>query len=103
MTKFFIKNFADYHKIRSSTHKYIELGCFPSKEGWGYNRYFGLFFKGRKPALNKVLKSLKRKVDFDTEIKHYRTGLDIGITEQELENEVKESLAGEPNGPDIYL
>ena len=103
--KFYIRHFDDYHDITSKTYKYMELGCFPTKEDYGYNRYFGLFYNGRKPSLSKVLKSLKRKVELDTcnhkEI-HYRTGEEIGITEQELEKEVKDALKQDANEPYIY-
>ena len=32
---FHIKHFDDYHEIRSKTFKSIELGCFPTKDGFG--------------------------------------------------------------------
>ena len=103
-SSFMIKHFDDYHEIRSKTHKYIELGCFPSKdEAYGYNRYFGLFFKGKQPSIKRVVSSILKKVQCDTETfhsTHYRTGLRIGISKEELIQEVKDSMSLGANGPD---
>jgi hypothetical protein len=90
MTNFTIRAFDDYHEIHSETQKTIELGCFPEK-GRGYCRYFGLFYKGRKPSVSAVIQRLKRRIDFG-DISHYRTGTDISITKEELEAEVKGAL-----------
>lgn len=101
---FMIRHFDDYHEIRSKTHRYIELGCWPVKnEDYGYNRYFGLFFKGRKPSATRVLAALKRKVDLDTPMHyatHYRTGERIGIDEATLKEEVYEVMKLTHDGPD---
>lgn len=91
---FHIKHFDDYHEIRSKTFKSIELGCFPTKDGFGYNRYFGLFFKGRKPSLQKVLSSLQKKIPLNTVSIHYRTKEEIPeVTLEDLEYEVKRALS----------
>ncbi len=102
---FKIKHFDDYHEIFSKTYKYLELGCFPAIEDYGYNRYFGLFFKGRKPSLDKVMRSLIKKVSLNTETKknvHYRTLEEIGITLKELKQEVKEALKIEAEEPYVW-
>jgi hypothetical protein len=61
--KFYIKSFDDYHDIIHPPKgwKSIELGCLP-QEGYSYWRYFGLFYKGRKPSLDKIWNNLKNKV-----------------------------------------
>lgn len=99
-SSFSIRHFNDYHEIYSNTLNTIELGCFPVEE-YGYCRYFGLFYKGRKPSLKKVMASIKKKVDFG-EVAHYRTGHDIGITLSDLEYEVKEALKSKPTTPKDY-
>lgn len=86
-SNFKIKHFDDYHSIYSDTYKTVELGCFPVEE-FGYSRYFGLFYKGRKPSLKKILSSLKKKVCYES-INHYITEYYIGITLEELEEEVR--------------
>jgi len=97
--KWKIQDFDDYHSIldrrtdKNGNDKpghAIELGCFPHPE-YGYNRYFGLFYAGRRPSLKKIMNSLKKKVDLEYS-EHYRTGEETTITEKELEHEVKESL-----------
>lgn len=103
--KWYIKHFDDYHSIRSKSYKYQELGCFPTKEDFGYNRYFGLFFKGKRPTLKKILKSLSRKVQFDNDEYqsiHYRTGKDIGITKDDFIYEISEAIKHDPNQPDDH-
>jgi hypothetical protein len=91
LNKFYIKHFNDYHDIESETYKCEELGCYPAKNfDGGYNRYFGLFWKGRKPSLKKVVASMLRKVDF-SENEHYFTGDDISITKADLISELKEN------------
>lgn len=102
--KFFIKHFDDYHEISSKTHKYLELGCFFVDE-YGYCRYFGLFYKGKRPSLSKIMNSLKRKVcikDKETNTCHYYTGEDVGLTFEDLLYEVKESLKQQANDPYPY-
>jgi len=104
-SNFYIKHFDDYHSITSKTYNYQELGCFPTKDGYGYCRYFGLFFKGRRPSFDKIMQSLLKKVSLDTESEketHYRTGEEIGLTLEDLEYEVKESLKEEAYEPYVY-
>lgn len=86
-----IKSFDDYHDIiPPKGYKSIELGCFPPKNHWCF-KYFGLFYKTRKPSVNKVFEELKKKVHFG-EFYHGRTNEEIGITEQELFEEVSKAL-----------
>lgn len=65
MRDFYVEHFADYHEIEG-THGYtaIELGCFPT-ENQQYNRYFGLFYKGRRPSLKVILEVLEGMVRID--------------------------------------
>lgn len=98
---FFIKHFDDYHEIRSKTHKYIELGCFPpKKDNPGYCRYFGLFWKGRKPSIAKVIASLKKKIDLSGENRHYFSNVDISINLKDLTEEVQSMMSDNGEGPD---
>ncbi len=103
---FYIRHFDDYHEIVSKTHKYLELGCFFIEE-YGYCRYFGLFFKGKKPSLSRVMNSLKKKVTIKNEkensyCSHYFSGKDVGHTYEELIHEVKESLKIQEEQPYAY-
>lgn len=90
--RFYIKSFDDYHEIESKTYNTIEFGCFPDKNHLSYNRYFGLFYKGKIPNFSKIINNLKNKIEFDKEIIHYYTGENIGITLKQLEQEIKEVL-----------
>jgi hypothetical protein len=90
--KFYIKIFPDYHDICDTKEfKSLELGCFPTKNGWCRN-YYGLFYKGGKPKFKDIKKTLFENIDFSKEIKHGITGKDISITEKMVEDEVRESL-----------
>jgi hypothetical protein len=81
----------DYHEIvPPKGWRAIELGCFPAK-GASYGRYFGLYYKEKRPAIASVITSVLRKVEFG-EVIHYRTGEDISMTKEEVVGEVKESL-----------
>jgi hypothetical protein len=92
-SKFTIKHFDDYHEIQSETQNCIELGCFPPKRtDYGYFRYFGLFYKGRKPSFNAVMEKMRRLV-YVGQYQHHRTGDEIGITAKDLENEVKHHMS----------
>lgn len=89
--RFYIKHYRDYHEIEAPEgYQAIELGCFPNDDA-GCCRYFGLYYKGRKPSLARVLNSLLKKVDLG-EFFHYRTDNDIGITKKDLIEEVKSNL-----------
>lgn len=90
MSKWYIKHFRDYHEIQSETFKTIELGCFPTPHH-GYTRYFGLFYKGRKPSVKNVYNRMLKKVAFGVR-QHHRTGQEIGIFKEDLLEEVKESM-----------
>jgi hypothetical protein len=85
--KWFVKHFADYHEIYSDKYKTIELGCFPVD---GCGRYFGLFYKGRKPSVSQIAKSVLGKVS--CEARHFRTGEDISVTKQEVIEEIKAAI-----------
>ena len=62
--KFVIKSFDDYHEIDFAQKgwKSCELGCFRPKSGYDYNRYFAVFWKGRKPTKDQINNSLKEKI-----------------------------------------
>jgi len=60
----FIKVCDDYHEIRGDDifndegdFSAIELGCYPHKH-CSCDMYFGLFFRGRKPSLDKIIKCM---------------------------------------------
>jgi hypothetical protein len=86
---FKILHFNDYHCIKSCTYKTIELGCFPAKNH-AYFRYFGLFYKGRKPSFDKVFNNIKKKIDMNrrNEYVDYTGNLGLKI----LKSEIKEAL-----------
>lgn len=86
----YVEHFDDYHEIESKTHKTLELGCFPV-EDYSYRRYFGLFYKGRRPAFDKVFKSVLKKAFTDYKVHGY-SGKDITCSPEELEQEVKEHM-----------
>jgi hypothetical protein len=90
--KFMVKHFDDYHDILHYDGEYnaIELGCFPVRE-YGYCRYFGLFYKGRKPLIRKVLDSVLRKVTL-RKLGHYRSGEDISYSRNEVLTEILRSM-----------
>lgn len=89
---FYIRVFSDYHEIQDTEKfKSIELGCFPSKGGWCRN-YFGLFYKGRKPKLERIRNSLCRKIDFDKNFCHGYTGENISVTKEMVFRKVQNAL-----------
>jgi hypothetical protein len=91
-TNFYIKHFDDYHEIRDNEYKSVELGCFPPKRGnYGYFRYFGLFYKGKRPSFETVFPEIKKLVYTGSFI-HYRTSEDITVTEKDLKRELKKVL-----------
>jgi hypothetical protein len=92
---FYIKHFNDYHQIQDDEYKSIELGCFPPKNGdYGYFRYFGLFYKGRKPSFKTVFSLMKERVYLGS-FYHYRgNNEDIGINENDLKTQLQKSLIG---------
>lgn len=89
-TRFLVRHFNDYSEIWSNTYKTVELGYFPVSE-YGCCRYFGLFYKGKKPSLLEVMKRINKKVVVGDFI-HYRTKENIGISPVELREEVKRAL-----------
>ena len=69
----YIHHFDDYHQIEPcfKGQKVIELGCYPTKS-YSYNRYFGIFYHGRKPKLELVLSKIEKMIDFkEFKINHY--------------------------------
>lgn len=90
MNKFSIRHFDDYHEIQSETQNAIELGCFPVPN-YGYCRYFGLFYTGRRPTITKVLPLVLKKVCLG-HYHHYRTDEEIGTNRKEVEREVRRAL-----------
>jgi len=89
-----IKTFNDYHEIKDTKHlKAIELGCFPSKEFYGYCVYFALFYNKnkKKPLFKDVEKLLFSKIDF-SECYHYRTNKNISVKKEDVSYEVKKIL-----------
>lgn len=78
---FQIKAHDDYHEIEPPKGwRAIELGCF-IPVGYGYARYFGLYYKGHRPRAELVMRSLKRTLYFDDD-----------QTLEVVEYEVKEAL-----------
>ena len=85
-----IKCYDDYHEIQDTkVCKSIELGCFPTKDGL-YAKYFGLYYNKKlpKPSFKEIKNSLYDKVQFGKFV-HYRTGKDIGVTEEYVEEQVR--------------
>ena len=85
-----MKHFADYHEIESSTHKCVELGCWPVKTA-GCSRYFGLFWTGKAPKRDKILKPVLAKAA-DQPIAHFRTGSKLEITKEQLQIELYDQI-----------
>lgn len=84
---FRIQEFDDYHGIKpQGDERAIELGCFPSKQA-PYATYFGLFYTGRRPGVDAVMKTLTPKVG-----DYYLTG--EKLLEDDLREEVKQALKG---------
>lgn len=90
--QWFVKHFNDYHDIQSETYKTLELGCFPVKD-YGYCRYFGLFYKGKMPSIDKVLERVWRYVE-KGEVRHYYTGQDISFDKNQVRNEIYDAIKG---------
>ena len=88
-----VKHFDDYHEIQSDSYNVIELGCFPGAE-YGYCRYFGLFYSGKRPSLPVIIESVLSKVTLG-EFRHYRTGEDIGYEEETVIKKIKDAMKGE--------
>ena len=89
--QFRISEYDDYHEIQSPNGwKAIELGCFPSKK-CSYNRYFALYYKGRRPLFEKIMKSLLSKIPLEDKF-HFRTGEKLNVTREDVKHEVKEML-----------
>lgn len=89
---FRIKIHGDYHEIMDTKiYKSIELGCFPTK-GEMCNNYFGLYYKGRKPAIEKILNSLFRKIEFSSGLTHFYTGKNISISKEDVICDVIKAL-----------
>lgn len=82
----YIRSFDDYHDIESETFNTFELGCFP-EPNFGYCRYFGLFYKGKRPPRKQVIGRLLKRV-FVGKINNERTGTDISVTKEEVISEV---------------
>lgn len=86
-----VKHFEDYHEIESDTHNVIELGCFPVAD-YCHCRYFGLFYKGRRPSLPLVVKDVLSKIKLG---EFYIHGEDFGYDEDTLIKEIKDAMKGE--------
>ena len=65
----FVMDFGDYHDIDYYLEDHLSQGfrckeiAFGQKNESGYARYWGLFYKGRKPAKNKIIEMLEEKED----------------------------------------
>lgn len=91
--KWYIHHFADYHEIEDTEdYKAIELGCFPPKNDRSFRggcyRYFGLYYKGRKPAFAKVFDAILSKINLDG----FGFTLEEHLTKEEAKEEVRESV-----------
>lgn len=92
-SKYKISHHDDYHEIIHCEGKYktLEIGCFPVKgNSFGYCRYFGLFYTGRKPTFSQVWPSLERKIDFGK--CNHNNGEDISVTKSEVQTALKKTL-----------
>ena len=94
---FKIKHFDDYHEIPMHFHNqrkfnhYLELGCFPCKRiNYGYFRYFGLFYNGRRPSLKTLMKKIDNVVYYGYP-RHWHEE-DSYTSKSEVEKEIKRSL-----------
>ena len=88
MSKWYIRHFGDYHEIESPTMKTLELGCFvPKGDPHGCCRYFGLFYKGKRPPRREVIARLLTRVEHGPTF-HYYTGDEITSTEEQIRSEV---------------
>jgi hypothetical protein len=84
----YIHHFSDYHEIGNiGKYKAVELGCFPTKNEF-YHRYFGLFYIGRKPALDDILKAIDKMIDYDKT-------KDSEFTPKEIKKSIKLALKGQ--------
>ena len=89
--EFFVGRFEDYHSIdsmqwRSGTGKkvnVIELGLFLPLDSHR-REYFGLFYTGRKPSLERVMKVLDEVIEYGD--------LDYGDSKEEVEEYIKDNL-----------
>lgn len=88
-TKWYLQSFGDYHEIplTDSNYKSIEIGCFPVRN-YGYCRYFGLFYKGRRPKLQEVYNRLIPKISVG-DFYHYRTNENIGYSPGDIRKELR--------------
>lgn len=84
--KFSIRHFDDYHEIvPAKGGKAIELGCFPPDRGYYYCRYFGLFYKGRKPTVKQVLDRLYPKIHLgDFFVGNYNCGISPAALREQI-------------------
>jgi hypothetical protein len=83
----------DYHEIDPPKGwKAIELGCWPPKQD-NYCKYFGIYYKDRKPSLERVFKRVCRKINFG-QVEHCYTGEDVSVNKEEVFEECKQVLKG---------
>ncbi len=88
MSDFYIESHDDYHDIiPENGWKAVELGCWLTNVG--YCEYFGLYYKGRKPSLEKVFSKVSKKVIFGN---NQVNGVDVSLTPESLKEEISLSL-----------
>ena len=85
-----IQHFADYHDIRGDDvidsegeFTAIELGCFPVPE-FNCHRYFGLFFRGRRPSVEKIVKAMQLKVLLGQDVEDADDGWTLANLKEEI-------------------
>lgn len=87
-----IQAFVDYHEIddaRQHRESAIELGAFPPKRGGAF-KYYGLFYKGKRPSVDTVYKVLEQFIDTDFEMDYPYTL----VNEETVKEELVEALNG---------
>lgn len=92
LEKYRVVHFDDYHDIEpyAENHGYNnfhELGCFPAK-GYGYTRYYGLFWNGKIPSKKSI--NEKMKVFLVKKIIHRKTSETIEFHASEISYPTKQ-------------
>lgn len=85
---YYIAHFGDYHDIDSDDFKTLELGCFMPKGNYQYCRYFGLFYKGKRPSLKTIFEEMKKKVYMGS---YSVNGFEDEMSEEILKHELRKA------------
>ena len=88
MSNFYIEAHDDYHDIiPKKGWKAIELGCWLTDVG--YCKYFGLYYKGRKPSVGQIFPEVSKSVVFG---ENQVNGIDVSLTPEFLKEEISLNL-----------